>query len=47
MGMSNINKSVLKRRTSRTMQVARRIGIEVDVPKPHLPITEQEQSDIM
>jgi hypothetical protein len=28
------------------MQSAKRLGIDVDFPKPHLPVTEQEQADI-
>ena len=36
---------MLRRNTSRMRQQARRIGIKVDVPEPHLPETEQEQAD--
>lgn len=38
---------VFHRHNSRVIQSARRAGINIDVPKPHLPITEQEEADIM
>lgn len=41
------NKQQLSRRTpSKRMQAARRAGIDIEVPQPHLPVMEQEQADI-
>lgn len=37
----------VQRNTSRARQTARRLGIVIDSPSPHLPMTEQEQTDIM
>jgi hypothetical protein len=40
------NKQLVSRRPSRTILAAKRAGIEISLPKPHLQVTEQEQSDI-
>lgn len=40
------DKVALQKNASRMRQEARRLGIKVDPPKPHLPMTEQEQTDI-
>ncbi len=37
----------LKRNISRTRVAARKVGIKIESPRPHLPLTEQEQSDTM
>jgi hypothetical protein len=37
----------VQRNTSRARQVARKLGIEIEPPTPHLPMTEQEQTDTM
>jgi hypothetical protein len=37
----------VQRNTSRARQVARKLGIVIDPPSPHLPMTEQEQTDTM
>ena len=37
----------MQRNTSRLRQEARRVGIIIEPPKPHLPMTEQEQTDTM
>jgi hypothetical protein len=35
------------RHNSRVIQAARRAGINIDIPKPHLPVSEQEETDTM
>jgi hypothetical protein len=37
----------VKRSDSRTRQAAKRVGIIVETPQPHLPTIEQEQADTM
>lgn len=37
----------VQRNTSRARQTARKLGIEINSPSPHLPVTEQEQTDTM
>jgi hypothetical protein len=39
--------SYFHRSSSTTRLSARRAGIDIDLPKPHLPVTEQEETDIM
>jgi hypothetical protein len=38
---------VVKRNSSRMRQAARRAGIDIEEPSPHLPLTEQEETDTM
>jgi hypothetical protein len=45
--MEKINKRSVRRFPSRRIIAARRAGIEIDLKKPHLPVTEQEQTDTM
>jgi len=45
--MANNTTTVVKHNTSRARQAARRLGIEIEQPMPHLPIDEQEQTDTM
>lgn len=44
--MRKVKKLQLIKGPSRTMQTAKRLGIDVEFTEPHLPITEQEQADI-
>jgi hypothetical protein len=41
------NEFRLQRNTSKARQAARRVGIIIEQPQPHLPVTEQEETDIM
>ena len=45
--MNQLGGYVLHRHNSRLIQSARKAGIEIDIPKPHLPLTEQEETDTM
>lgn len=38
---------VIQRNTSRARQAAKKVGINIERPKPHLPFSEQEQTDTM
>jgi len=38
---------MLQRNVSKTRRIARRVGIDIESPAPHLPYTEQEAADIM
>jgi hypothetical protein len=38
---------LIQRRASRTRQVAKRVGIDMEAPEPHLPVVEQEETDTM
>lgn len=37
----------LQHNTSKTRQAAKRVGIIIEPSGPHLPFTEQEETDIM
>jgi hypothetical protein len=39
--------TMMRQNISRTRQMARKVGIKIESPKPNLPLTEREQSDIM
>jgi hypothetical protein len=41
------DKIPMQRNTSRLRQEAKRVGIKIDPPEPHVPMTEQEQTDTM
>ena len=43
--MADNDKIALQRNTSRLRQEAKRVGIKIEPTKPHLPMTEQEQTD--
>lgn len=45
--MARLGGYVARRHNSRLIQSARKAGIEIDIPKPHLPFTEQEETDTM
>lgn len=45
--MSKDNKLAVQRNISRMRREAKKAGILVETPGPHLPLTEQEQADIM
>lgn len=45
--MTGKQQPVVMHNTSRTRQAARRVGIVIESPQPHLPITEQEETDTM
>lgn len=45
--MAQDDKIAVQRNTSKLRQHAKRVGIIVEFPKPRLPMTEQEQADIM
>ena len=36
----------LQRNISKARQAAWRLGIKIETPEPHLPVTEQEETDI-
>ncbi len=38
--------TIVKRNISRARQTAKRVGITIESPRPHLPVTEQEETDI-
>lgn len=38
---------MLQRNVSRARRNARRFGIDIELPQPHLPMTEQEETDTM
>jgi hypothetical protein len=37
---------MIQRNVSKARQAALRIGIKIESPRPHLPVAEQEQTDI-
>ncbi|MGH7239616.1 MAG: hypothetical protein ACREHG_06070 [Candidatus Saccharimonadales bacterium] len=37
----------VRRSASRRIVLARRAGLSIDIPEPHLPVVEQEQADTM
>lgn len=41
----NKSKPLVKRSPSRTLQRAKRAGLDIHIPQPHLTITEQEATD--
>jgi hypothetical protein len=41
-----VNKQLIQRAPSKAMQAAKRAGIDVNLPSPHVKIVEQEQADI-
>jgi hypothetical protein len=45
--MADNGAAMIKRNNSRMRQSARKAGIKIETPEPHLPITEQEQADTM
>lgn len=45
--MASRGGNMLHLHNSRLIHSARRAGIDLDIPKPHLPLEEQEESDIM
>lgn len=45
--MAKDNKIPMQRNTSRLLQQAKRVGIKIDLPDPHVPVTEREETDTM
>jgi hypothetical protein len=44
--MISVNNRLIQRKPSRAIQVARRAGIEIDLPNPHVTVVEQEETDL-
>jgi hypothetical protein len=45
--MADTGNYAVYRHNSRAILAARRAGINIDIPKPRLPVTEQEETDTM
>lgn len=38
---------MVQHNVSKARQTAKRLGIKIESPEPHLPVTEQEETDTM